>query len=249
MRTALCLALTCIIGASPAAAHYNMLLPSAASGKKDEAVTFTYQWGHPFEHELFDAPRPDSVIIRAPDGKTEGVKNLEEIKVQGKDKMVTAWRFRFTPMQRGDYVVVLKAKPIFLEEDGEFVQDTAKVVYHVQAQKSWDGMVHKEFEWSPLTRPYGLQAGIVFQAVLTGAAGTLVEVEHYSAMPPKELPPDEFITRTVKTDPNGVATCNLPEAGWWCLTANRDGAEREHQGKKYPVKERSTLWVFVDEKK
>jgi cobalt/nickel transport protein len=249
MRTALCLALTCIFGASPAAAHYNMLLPSAASGKKDEAVTFTYQWGHPFEHELFDAPRPDSIIIRAPDGKTEDVKDLEEIKVQGKDKMVTAWRFHFTPTQRGDYVVVLKAKPIFLEEDGEFVQDAVKVVYHVQAQKGWDGMVHREFEWSPLTRPYGLQAGTVFQAVLTGAAGTLVEVERYSAMPPKELPPDEFITRTVKADPNSVATCNLPEAGWWCLTASRDGAEREHQGKKYPVKERSTLWVFVDEKK
>jgi uncharacterized GH25 family protein len=140
------------------------------------------------------------------------------------------------------------------------VHDIVKVVYHVQAQKGWDGMVQKEFEWSPLTRPYGLQPGAVFQAqlnrgvppdgrLLKPVVATVVEVERYNATPPKELPPDEFITRTVKTDPNGVATCNLPEPGWWCLTASRDGGEREHQGKRYPVKERSTLWVFVDEKK
>ena len=28
--------------------------------KKGEAVTVLYQWGHPFEHQLFDAPSPGS---------------------------------------------------------------------------------------------------------------------------------------------------------------------------------------------
>jgi uncharacterized GH25 family protein len=50
----------------------------------------------------------------------------------------------------------------------------------------------------------------------------------------------------VRTDPNGVVTCTLPEAGWWCLTAQRAAGERKHEGKEYPVRERSTLWVHVD---
>ena len=49
-------------------AHYSMLLPDKPSVKKGEEVTFTYQWGHPFEHELFDAPLPPRTFVLAPDG-------------------------------------------------------------------------------------------------------------------------------------------------------------------------------------
>ncbi len=38
--------------ASAGSAHYNMLLPDKPWANKDEKVTFTYQFGHPFEHEL-----------------------------------------------------------------------------------------------------------------------------------------------------------------------------------------------------
>ena len=79
-------------------------------------------------------------------------------------------------------------------------------------------------------------------------AAALVEVEPYHATPPKELPPDEQMTRQVKTDPNGVCTCTLTEGGWWCVTAEFAGPKREREGEMYPVKRRATLWVFVDEK-
>ena len=54
--------------AAPCSAHYNMLLPSTASAKKGEPVTFTHQWGHPFEHELADAPSLRQLFVVAPDG-------------------------------------------------------------------------------------------------------------------------------------------------------------------------------------
>src|SRR5262249_13825031 len=79
-------------------------------------------------------------------------------------------------------------------------------------------------------------------------AGALVEVERFNPTPPKELPPDEQITRTVKTDPNGVATCTLTEPGWWCLTAQTDGGRLRHEGKPYPLRRRAPLGVFGDEK-
>jgi cobalt/nickel transport protein len=256
----------------PCPAHYQMLLPSRHSVKKDEAVTFTYQFGHPYEHQLFDAPKPESLVVIEPDGKkSDLLRSLEKISVAaGEGKKVTAYRFSFTPRQRGDYVFFLKTPPIWMEEDAEFLQDTVKVVLHVQAQKGWDQRMNKpeekkDLEATPLTRPYGLLPGTVFQVRIDGPhhlrgewlgnqpgglPGRLVEVERYHATPPKELPADEFITRVVKTDRDGVATSTLPEAGWWVLTARQrpERTTRERDGKTYKVFERASLWVFVDEK-
>ena len=137
------------------------------------------------------------------------------------------------------------------EEEKVFVHDTIKVVYHVQTQNGWDAATGQAFEIVPLTRPYGLQPGVAFQgqALLAGKplAGAMVEVERYNPTPPKDLPPDEQITRRVKADPNGVFTGTLTDAGWWCLTSERDGGRREHEGKMYPVRQRATFWVFVDD--
>lgn len=230
-----------------------MLLPPTASARKGEALTLTYQWGHPFEHQLFDAPQPQSLIVLAPDGKkTELRDKLEKIALKSEHKEVQAHRLPFTPEQRGDYVFRLQTPPIWMEEDEEFLQDTVKVVLHVQVQKRWDAALG-EFEFLPLTRPYGLRAGTIFQARMpphqTGTSEPfgLVEIERYNPEPPKKLPPDEQITRTVKLDPNGVATASLDEPGWWALTISQANGTRMREGKSYRVRRRSTLWVFVDE--
>ena len=250
------LMLTCLGGFSgSAAAHYNMLLPQTATAKKGEALTFTYQWGHPFEHQLFDAPSPQSLIVLEPDGKKAELKELlKKTTRKGEVREVTAYQLPFTPSQRGDHVFILRTPPIWMEEDGEFVQDSVKVILHVQAQKGWDAVASDDFELLPLTRPYGLRPGMVFQAQIHPPAkdphkhaGTLVEIERYNETPPAQLPADEHITRTVKTDPNGVATTTLTEPGWWCLTAAKSGGTRMRDGKAYPVRQRCTLWVFVDE--
>jgi uncharacterized GH25 family protein len=254
MRTPMSLALAgVLISAGTGSGHFNMLLPPTASAKKGEALTLTYQWGHPFEHQLFDAPQPLSLIVLAPDGKkTELTDKLERTQRRGEQKEVTAYQLRFTPELRGDYVFVLQTPPIWMEEDGEFLQDTVKVVLHVQAQKGWDAALGG-FEFLALTRPYGLRPGMVFQAQMPvkqpGAAGAfgLVEVERYNTEPPRELPPDEQMTRTVKLDPNGIATTTLTEPGWWCLTVGRADGTRMREGKSHPLRRRATLWVFVDE--
>jgi uncharacterized GH25 family protein len=262
MRRLLLSLAAALLATSAAPAHYNMLLPDKHSVKKDEAVTLTYQWGHPFEHQLFDAPAPEKLTVLAPDGKaTDLTKSLEKTPVPAAEgKTVTAYRLKFAPDQRGDYVFVLETPPIWMEEEEEFFQDTVKVVLHVQAQKGWDRESKSErLELTPLTRPYGLQPGMVFQVAtlppprrggaLEDVRGTLVEVERYNPTAPKELPADEHITRAVKTDPVGVATCTLTDAGWWAITALHPGGQREREGKNYLVRQRATLWVFVDEKR
>jgi hypothetical protein len=97
---------------------------------------------------------------------------------------------------------------------------------------------------------------MVFQTLVQSADGddarllprTLVEIERFNPAPPKELPPDEHITRSVRSDPKGVATTTLTEPGWWAMTAVRDGGTRDRAGRAYPVVERSTLWIYVDDK-
>jgi uncharacterized GH25 family protein len=243
--------------AGSAAAHFNMLLPQTASAKKGETITITYQWGHPFEHQLFDAPQPESLIVLLPDGKrAELTDKLVKTTREAGDKEVTAYQLSLTPQQRGDHVFVLRTQPIWMEEDGEFLQDTVKMVLHVQAQKGWDSILG-EFELVPLTRPYSLRPGAVFQVEMPPARRGgkddpssrfgLVEIERYNAAPPKKLPPEEEITRTVRLDANGVATTTLDEAGWWCLTVARPQGTRMHDDKSYPLRQRATFWVFVDE--
>src|SRR3954447_22261449 len=98
-------------GATRAPAHYHILLPDRHSVKKDEPVTLLYRWGHPFEHQLFDAPLPKRLFVIAPDGKiTELGTKLEKVKHLTPDKKeVATYRLTFTPDQRGDYTFVLQA--------------------------------------------------------------------------------------------------------------------------------------------
>jgi cobalt/nickel transport protein len=240
--------------AASATGHFNMLLPQSASVKVKEVVPIVYQWGHPFEHQLFDAPAPESVLVFSPAGKKTDLTNqLKEEKIGIDDKKETLIRrFRFTPEERGDYIFILNTKPIWMAEDDEFLQDSVKVVLHVQAQKGWDQIAGQPFEMVPLTRPYGLQPGMVFQAQALAdgkpLAAALVEIERYNATAPRELPPDEQRTRVARTDPNGVVTCTLTEPGWWCLTAQREAGKRDREGKTFPVWQRASFWVYVDEK-
>src|SRR5205085_11660607 len=127
----LCLALLGLDRAVvPVAAHFNMLLPEKASCNRGDSTTLLYQWGHPFEHQLFDAPAPTRFGFRGPDGKETDLRDrLEKTNLPTADgKQVTAYHLRFTPEQRGDYVFVLETPPIWMAEDQEFLQDTVKLV-------------------------------------------------------------------------------------------------------------------------
>ena len=43
--------------------------PRPRPPRKARQSEFIYQFGHPFEHQLFDALQPDKVIVIEPDGK------------------------------------------------------------------------------------------------------------------------------------------------------------------------------------
>jgi uncharacterized GH25 family protein len=239
--------------------HYHIFLPDSSSVKKDQEVTFTLRFGHPFEHQLFDTVAPQQLTVATPDGKkVDRTKQLEKTTVKGdKGKDVTAYRLKYKPAMRGDHVFVLVSGRTYMDEEKDYIQDRVKVVLHVQAQKNWDADLG-QLELVPLTRPYGLSAGMVFQAEMVDRvpklggvhpmAGALAEVERFNSAPPATLPPDEQITRTVKLDRLGKLITTLPDPGWWSLTVTSPhGATLRVNDKSMPLRFRSTLWVFVDE--
>jgi cobalt/nickel transport protein len=257
----LVVAILLAVAATPVQAHYHILHPSLHSVKVGDQITFSYGFGHPFEHQLFQTEKPERATLFAPDGKaTDVLAKFEKFSVEvAGGKQVSAYRFVFQPEGRGDYTLVVESPPIWMQDEKHFVRDTSRVVLHVETQKGWDARAAgaNEFAIAPLTRPYGLRAGTVFQASVhpneANGVAHLVEIERYNPEAPRALPPDEHITHAVKTDPNGTATCTLPDPGWWCVTAiRRYPAEakpptRERDAKQYPVVERATLWVRVDD--
>jgi uncharacterized GH25 family protein len=243
---------------SPSWGHYHVFLPDAASVKKDKEVTFTLRFGHPFEHQFFDAVAPQRLIVLTPDGKSAELTNqFTKTTVKGdKGRDVTAYRLKYKPAMRGDHVFVLTSGRVFMEEEKDFIQDTVKVILHVQAQKNWDANCG-QLELVPLTRPYGLTPGVTFVAEMIDRvprpgrlhpmAGAMTEVERFNPTPPATLPPDELITRTVKLDRQGKLVTTLPDPGWWALTVTSPHPGKQAvDGKEMPLRFRSTLWVFVD---
>src|SRR5713226_10183303 len=111
------LALVLLVGCvTTSFAHYNMLIPDKAWANKGEKVTFTYQFGHPFEHDFFDAPQPLAVFVILPDGKTQAVNSLPKVALKGTDgKKVTGYSFAYEPRMRGDHTVILQTPPIWME--------------------------------------------------------------------------------------------------------------------------------------
>lgn len=256
-------ALTLALLTSLCDAHYNMLLPSKPWAEKGEKITFTYQFGHPYEHELENAPKPLAIRVFKPGGMTDELDlgtALTAIKIDGGEgKKVVAWQFDYTPSERGDFTFALKT-PIIKHGDEVEIEDIVRVVLHVQTQNGWVSP-RRSFPsgvdiW-PYTRPYGLLPGMVFKGrairlpfknefdmdILNSLNGLVVEVEKYNPTPPKNLPPERLITFKTKTDPHGFFVTSLPESGWWGITALME------QGGKTKTIHRATHWVHVHEKK
>ena len=164
----LLLAVAFAVAPAPVFAHYHILLPDKPSAKSEEVVTFTYQFGHPFEHQLFDTQKPAELYVVAPDGtKTDLLGKLEKTAVEGGEgRKVTGYKFSFAPPIRGDYTVVAVSPEVKAEGESLPLRDVAKVVLHVQTQNGWDRRAvtakASAVELSPLTRPYGLVGGMAF---------------------------------------------------------------------------------------
>jgi len=234
---------------SIARAHFQAIIPSddmVMFGEKS-SVTLEVAFFHPFEGNYMNMTRPQSFGVMARGGKTDLKSILNHVKVKGAD----TFRAEYQLKRPGDHIFYIEPSPYFEPAETCFIVHYAKVCVHAFGlEEGWDQEIGLKTEIIPLTRPYGLWTGNVFQGVVKafGEPVPYAEVEvEYLANGNITPPADPFVTQVIKTDQNGVFTYACPREGWWGFAAlSEDKKPLKHtDGKEYPVEIGAVFWIKV----
>ena len=228
-------------------AHFGMIIPSDdIVGKEDKKViTLTIKFIHPFEGDYMNMEMPKAFGVMVGGAKQDLLKTLQKKDV----KKFTTWGTSFQIKSPGDYAFYVEPAPYWEPAEESFIVHYTKVIVNALGlEEGWDEEVGLNTEIVPLTRPYGLWAGNVFQGVVKVDGKPVphaeVEVEYYNEGGRIKPPAESYITQVIKADQNGVFTYAMPKAGWWGFAAlNTADYTLSHEGKEYPVEIGAVLWV------
>ncbi|GBC62375.1 DUF4198 domain-containing protein [Desulfonema ishimotonii] len=236
-----------LLVSSTAWAHFGMLIPSDNMVMQTDArnVTLTASFSHPFEMVGMELETPKAFGVAVNGKKADLLGTLKPVQVMGH----AAWQTDYAIKRPGVYMFFMEPKPYWEPaEDSFIIHYTKTVVTAFGDDEGWDGELGLKTEIVPLSKPYGLYAGNVFQGIvkLNGQAVPYaeVEVEFYNKDKKAEAPTDYMVTQTLKADANGVFTYAAPRAGWWGFAA-LNGADFKitHDGQERDVELGAVIWV------
>jgi cobalt/nickel transport protein len=236
-----------LLSVNSAFAHFGMVIPSdnmVMQGESGE-LNITLSFSHPFEMVGMTMEKPEEFFM-VPDGSEIDLKPvLKETKVMDHK----AWTASYTLKKPGVYNFVMIPAPYWEPaEDCFIIHYTKTVVAAFGGDEGWDAELGLKTEIVPLTKPFGLYAGNVFQGIvmLDGAPVPYaeVEVEYYNKDKKAAAPTDYMVTQTIKADGNGVFTYATPAAGWWgfaALSASDKTIQKDGEAK--DVELGAVIWV------
>jgi cobalt/nickel transport protein len=223
---------------SPCLAHFGMLIPSDSMVMKGESKTIELKlsFSHPFEGQGMDMDRPREFGVRSNGKKQSLIEILEKTRVMEHSAWVAPYKIK----RPGVYMFYMEPQPYWEPaEDSFIIHYTKTVLAAFGDDEGWDEEVGLKTEIIPLSKPFGLYAGNVFQGIvkLDGKPVPFaeVEVEYYNKGAKIKAPTAYMIAQTIKSDQNGVFTYAAPAPGWWgfaALTAadyklNRNGEPKD----------------------
>lgn len=231
-----------------ATAHFQELIPTSEILEEEDARELRLQLT--FTHPMEGGPamamgEPIAFGVLAPDGRADLKDRLQSVTVDDQP----AYAASYTIGEPGDYLFFLEPAPYWEPAEGKLlVHFTKTVVSAFGGGGDWDARVGTPVEIVPLTRPYGLWTGNVFQGVVYQAdqpvpfAEVEVEWRNDGSVTP---PADAFVTQVIKADANGTFTYAMPRAGWWGFAALLDGPEPlpNPAGELVPVEMGALIWV------
>ena len=244
MKTVL---LAVLLGAGPAQAHFQELIPSAdiVAEQGPRSVHLDLVFTHPMEGGPVMAMAPPARFGVVVDGKAKDLKpTLTPKSVSGK----AAFEASYTLETPGDHVFFVEPAPYWEKAEGKWIVHYTKVVVDFAAGSGWDQLVGLPVEIEPLARPYGLWTGNVFRGVVRKNGKPVpfatIEVEWINDGSLK-APADPFITQVIKADASGQFTYGLPRAGWWGFAALVDGDKpaKSPEGKPAKTELGGLIWV------
>ncbi|MFZ5448408.1 MAG: DUF4198 domain-containing protein [Thermodesulfobacteriota bacterium] len=249
----LCLCLMLVLSlAGVCQAHFGVILPdkSMVMQGDDANLGLTLAFCHPFEQNGMDMAKPKKFGVLSGKEKTDLLNTLQETKVLDKQ----AWKTTYTLKKPGIYAFFFDPLPYWEPAENKYIiHQTKTYVAAFGAEDGWDAEVGLKAEIVPLTRPFGLYAGNVFQGVVKFKGKTVanadVEVEFWNADKKVTAPNDYFVTQVVKTDKNGVFSFAVPKAGWWGFSALNEEKQAitDKDGKKKDAEYGAVLWVQFTE--
>lgn len=244
------LACALILGLAPALAlgHFQELIPSTdiLTESTGKPLKLDLLFTHPMQRgPAMDMGPPIRFGVLGAQGREELTNHLKPVQVDGKRAYTADYRVR----QPGDHVFFLEPAPYWEPAEGVMIIHYTKVVVSAfGGEEGWETAVGLPVEIEPLTRPYGLWAGNLFQGVVKQDGKPVpfatVEVE-WRNDGSLATPPDPYVTQVVRADANGVFAYAMPRAGWWGFAALLDGATpmRNPEGREVPVELGGLLWV------
>jgi cobalt/nickel transport protein len=246
-------ALCPLLYASMVSAHYGMIIPSDQMVMQgdDRTITLDLRFWHPMEGIPMPLAKPAHFDVYANGKKVDLLDTLVPQKV--KDNQT--WKAEYKIKRPGLYVFTMEPQPYWEPAEDKFIiHYTKAVVTAFGSDEGWDKPVGLKTEIVPLSKPYGLYTGNVFQGIVLMNGKPVpfseVEIEYYNQDGSHEAPNDYMVTQTIKADKNGVFTYGVPMAGWWGFAAlNPSDTPLQHDGKDKEVELGAVLWVnFVDMK-
>ena len=240
-----------IVGVQSAAAHYGMLIPSDSMVMQGEnkTVTLELSFSHPFEGEGMELVKPKAFMLMA-DGKKENLlSSLKSMKIMDH----TAWASDYSIKRPGVYMFFMEPEPYWEPaEDCFIIHYTKTVVTAFGDDEGWDAEIGLKTEIVPLSKPFGLYTGNVFQGIVKLDGNPVpfaeVEVEYYNRDGKFVAPTDYMVTQTIKADQNGVFTYAAPKAGWWGFAAlNGADFKLKQAGEDKDVELGAVIWVKFED--
>jgi cobalt/nickel transport protein len=238
--------------AVPVLAHFQVVMPdrNIVSQEEGRDIHLSLLFTHPFEQYPMNMEKPAAFGVLSRGEKADLLASLKGIDL---GKGLKGWEADYTIKKPGDYIFYVEPVPYWEPaEDCYIVHLTKTVVNAFGMEEGWDEPVGLQAEIIPLTRPYGLWAGNIFQGkvMVEGepAAGVEVEVEFYNDKGSVKAPSDTFITQVVKTDEQGIFSYVMPWEGWWGFAALTEGSQsmKSPDDRDVPLELGAVLWVRTE---
>ncbi|RLB82488.1 MAG: DUF4198 domain-containing protein [Deltaproteobacteria bacterium] len=233
--------------AGPASAHFGMVIPSdqMVMQGEDTVIKIDLMFWHPFEGIGMELVKPAKFGVVINGRETDLLGSLRPTKTKGHQTWTTSYKIK----RPGVYMFYMEPQPYWEPaEDCYIIHYTKAVVTACGDDEGWDEEIGLETEIVPISKPYGLYTGNVFQGIvkLNGKPVPYaeVEVEYYNKDGKCSAPTDYMVTQTIKADQNGVFTYAAPRAGWWGFAAlNTSDAKMKYNGQDKDVELGAVLWV------
>ncbi len=228
-------------------AHFGMVIPSDNMVSSDDSrkLSIDLSFSHPFEGIGMELVKPRAFFVVAGEKKSDLIGSLKPSSVMDHP----AWTADYGIKRPGAHAFVMVPSPYWEPaEDCFIVHYTKTVVAAFGDDSGWDEELGLETEIVPLSKPFGLYSGNIFQGIvkLNGKPVPYaeVEVEFYNQDKKAKAPAEDMITQTVKADGNGVFSYAVPRSGWWGFAAlNTSDKKMVHAGEKKDIELGAVIWV------